>query len=133
MAYYSFVKDILNGNAIRVFNGGNLSRDFTFIDDIVTSISLLVDKFDTIAKEKGSQIFNIGNSKPVQLRRFIQTIEEVLGKEAIMENVGMQSGDVYNTFADVSALAAQINYRPATSLEEGMAKFVNWYKNYYGE
>lgn len=133
MAYFSFVRDILNGNSIRVFNGGNLSRDFTFIDDIVTSINLLVDDFDAIVKEKGNHIFNIGNSNPVQLREFIRTIEEVLCKEAVMENVGMQSGDVYNTYADVSALAARINYRPATSLEDGMIKFVNWYKDYYGE
>jgi len=133
MAYFSFVKDILNGNTIRVFNEGNLSRDFTFIDDIVQSIQRLVDGFDFISRERGHQIFNIGNSKPVQLRRFIEIIENALGKNAILENVGMQSGDVFKTFADVSALESCINYRPSTTLDDGIVKFVNWYKQYYGE
>ena len=133
MAYFSFVKDILNGNTIRVFNEGNLSRDFTFIDDIVQSIQRLVDEFDFISRERGHQIFNIGNSKPVQLKRFIEIIENSLETKAIFENVGMQSGDVYNTFADVSALESCINYRPSTSLDDGIKKFVNWYKQYYGE
>lgn len=133
MAYFSFVKDILNGNAIRVFNEGNLSRDFTFIDDIVQSIQRLVDEFDFISRERGHQILNIGNSKPIQLKRFIEIIENSLETKAIFENVGMQSGDVYNTFADVSALESCINYRPSTSLEDGIKKFVNWYKQYYGE
>ena len=133
MAYFSFVKDILNGNTIRVFNEGNLSRDFTFIDDIVQSIQRLVDDFDFISRERGHQIFNIGNSKPIQLKRFIEIIEHSLGKKAIFENVGMQSGDVFKTFADVSALESCINYRPSTSLDDGIVKFVNWYKQYYGE
>jgi UDP-glucuronate 4-epimerase len=133
MAYFSFVKDILNGNTIRVFNEGNLSRDFTFIDDIVQSIQSLVDDFDLISRERGHQIFNIGNSKPIQLKRFIEIIEHSLGKKAIFENVGMQSGDVFKTFADVSALESCINYRPSTSLDDGIEKFVNWYKQYYGE
>jgi UDP-glucuronate 4-epimerase len=133
MAYFSFVKDILNGNTIRVFNEGNLSRDFTFIDDIVQSIQRLVDDFDFISRERGHQIFNIGNSKPIQLKRFIEIIEHSLGKKAIFENVGMQSGDVFKTFADVSSLESCINYRPSTSLDDGIVKFVNWYKQYYGE
>jgi UDP-glucuronate 4-epimerase len=133
MAYFSFVKDILNGNKIRVFNEGNLSRDFTFIDDIVQSIQRLVDGFDYISRERGHQIFNIGNSKPVQLRRFIEIIENALGKNAILENVGMQSGDVFKTFADVSALESCIKYRPSTTLDDGIVKFVNWYKQHYGE
>lgn len=133
MAYFSFVKDILNGNTIRVFNEGNLSRDFTFIDDIVQSIQRLVDEFDFISCERVHQIFNVGNSKPVQLRRFIEIIENALGKSAILENVGMQSGDVFKTYADVSALESCINYRPSTTLDDGIVKFVNWYKQYYGE
>lgn len=133
MAYFSFVKDILNGNTIRIFNEGNLSRDFTFIDDIVQSIQRLVDEFDFISCERVHQIFNVGNSKPVQLRRFIEIIENALGKSAILENVGMQSGDVFKTYADVSALESCINYRPSTTLDDGIVKFVNWYKQYYGE
>lgn len=131
MAYFSFVKNILEGNAIRVFNSGNLSRDFTFIKDIITSISLLVKNFDEIALQANHQIFNIGNSSPVSLKDFISTIEKVLDKKASIENVGMQSGDVLNTYADVSKLMELIGFKPHTSLEEGISAFVNWYKKYY--
>ncbi len=132
MAYFSFVKHILENKSIKVFNAGNLSRDFTYVLDIVTSIGHLVAKFDQIELFDHHRILNIGNSKPIQLKDFIWTIEQALGKKAIMEHVGMQSGDVYNTYADVTALSELINFKPITSLEEGIFKFVNWYKSYYG-
>jgi UDP-glucuronate 4-epimerase len=131
MAYFSFVKNIIEGNPIRVFNSGNLSRDFTYIKDIITSISLLVKSFDEIALQANHQIFNIGNSSPVSLMDFISTIEKVLDKKASIENVGMQSGDVLNTYADVSKLIELIGFKPHTSLEEGISAFANWYKKYY--
>lgn len=130
MAYFSFVKNIIEEKKIRVFNKGNLSRDFTYVDDIVHSIRLLLTHLET-ESIKGHQVFNIGNASPVQLKKFIETIEITLDKKAIMEDVDMQAGDVYHTYADVSSLAQVIHYTPSTTLEDGIKKFVKWYKNFY--
>ncbi len=131
MAYFSFVKDILANKAIKLFNHGNLSRDFTYIDDVVKSIFLLSKKFDIVTKENSHQIFNIGNSSPVSIVSFINTIENLLDKKAIIENVEMQPGDVYHTFANVDKLREYTGLVPETSISDGLSKYIAWYKSYY--
>ena len=118
-----FTKAILAGRPIKVFNNGNLSRDFTYIDDIVNGTVGVIDN-----PREGSRVYNIGCGHPTQLMEFIQTIETCLGKKAQMEMMPMQPGDVYQTYADTSCLAAEIGYRPSTLLADGIAKFVDWYK-----
>lgn len=128
MAPMLFTKAILAGRPIKVFNNGNLSRDFTYIDDIVNGTVGVIDN-----PREGSRVYNIGCGHPTQLMEFIQTIETCLGKKAQMEMMPMQPGDVYQTYADTSRLAAEIGYRPSTLLADGIAKFVEWYKMFYNE
>ena len=141
MAYFSFTKNILEGNSIKVFNHGDLYRDFTYIDDIVDGITKILNKSPNFSSSqegcpKGGvvapyKVYNIGNSTPVKLLDFIETIEKALGKEAAKEYHDMQPGDVYKTFADVSALQNDFGYSPNTPLEKGIGEFVKWYKSYY--
>lgn len=143
MAYFSFTKDILEGNPIKVFNHGDMERDFTYIDDIVEGIVNLVDKAPQANKDwdetKDSlsesfapyKIYNIGNNNPVKLMRFINALETSIGKEAEKIYLDMQPGDVYRTYADVSDLEKDIGFKPSTSIEDGIDKFVQWYKKYY--
>jgi UDP-glucuronate 4-epimerase len=143
MAYFSFTKDILEGKPIKVFNHGKMERDFTYIDDIVEGIVKLIDK-PTVGKPNWDEskddisesfapykIYNIGNNNPVPLMRFINAIEDALGMEAKKEFVEMQPGDVLRTYADVSDLEKDIGFKPSTSIEEGIKKFVEWYIEYY--
>ena len=129
MAYFLFTKAILENKAIKVFNEGDLYRDFTYIDDIVLGIVNMIEKGPD--KKLPYKVYNIGNSSPVKLINFIETIENALGKKAIKEFHKMQPGDVYKTFADVSALEKDFSYSPSTSLTTGIGKFVHWYLNYY--
>lgn len=143
MAYFSFTQNILAGKAIKVFNHGNMERDFTYIDDIVEGIMKLVDRAPQPNEEwdesEGDisesfapyKIYNIGNNNPVKLMRFIKALESALGKEAVKEYMEMQPGDVKRTYAEMSDLEKDINFKPTTSIEDGLAKFVNWYKDYY--
>jgi UDP-glucuronate 4-epimerase len=143
MAYFSFTKDILAGKPIKVFNHGKMERDFTYIDDIVEGIVKLIDKAPAANKEWDEsiddlstsfapyKIYNIGNSNPVQLMRFINALESALGKEAEKVYMDMQPGDVLRTYADVSDLEREINFKPSTSIEDGLKKFVEWYEEYY--
>ena len=143
MAYFSFTKDILAGKPIKVFNHGKMERDFTYIDDIVEGIVKLIDKAPTAIKEWDEskddlstsfapyKIYNIGNNNPVQLMRFINALESALGKEAEKIYMDMQPGDVLRTYADVSDLERDINFKPSTSIEDGLTKFVAWYEEYY--
>ena len=143
MAYFSFTKDILAGKPIKVFNHGKMERDFTYIDDIVEGIVKLLDKVPVANKEWDEskddlstsfapyKIYNIGNNNPVQLMRFINALESALGKEAEKVYMDMQPGDVLRTYADVSDLERDINFKPSTSIEDGLKKFVEWYKDYY--
>jgi UDP-glucuronate 4-epimerase len=143
MAYFSFTKDILAGKPIKVFNHGKMERDFTYIDDIVEGIVKLIDKAPTTNKEWDEskddlstsfapyKIYNIGNNNPVQLMRFINVLESALGKEAEKFYMNMQPGDVLRTYADVSDLERDINFKPSTSIEDGLQKFVEWYEEYY--
>ena len=143
MAYFSFTKDILAGKPIKVFNHGKMERDFTYIDDIVEGIVKLIDKAPTANKDWDEskddlstsfapyKIYNIGNNNPVQLMRFINALESALGKEAEKVYMDMQPGDVLRTYADVSGLEKDINFKPSTSIEDGLKKFVEWYEEYY--
>ena len=127
MAYYKFSENIMRGKPISVYNNGDMERDFTYIDDVIESIFRLIKK-EIINEYK---IFNIGGEHPVNLLYFISLLEKQLGKEAIKVFKEMQPGDVKKTFADSSELAKFINYKPETSIEEGLKKFIKWFKEYY--
>lgn len=129
MVYFKYTKSILEGRPIDVYNHGKLKRDYTFIDDIVKGITDLMD----IIPDAGTphQVFNIGNSEPVELLRFIELLERILGKKAEKNMLPMQQGDVLETFADTSRLEAHCGYRPYTSLESGLRQFVEWYLKVY--
>jgi UDP-glucuronate 4-epimerase len=143
MAYYSFTKDITEGNKIKVFNHGDMKRDFTYIDDIVEGIVSLLHRppspnpdWDPEHPEPGSsyapyKIYNIGNNHPVKLTDFIQILEKLIGKKAKMEFLPMQPGDVKETFANIDDLHQVSGFTPKTSLETGLSQFVNWYKQYH--
>jgi len=133
MAYFSFTNKIVNGETIQVYNNGDLERDFTYVDDITLAIEKIINlPFDTPEeKEKPYRLFNIGNNKPVKLMHFINTLEKHIGKKATKEFLPMQKGDVYRTYADISDLEKRIAYKPNTTIEEGLSKFVQWYNAYY--
>ena len=143
MAPILFTRAIDEGRPIQVFNHGNHSRDFTYIDDIVEGVIRASDQPATPAADWDSnrpdpsisnapfRIYNIGNSAPVQLADFIAAIEVALGKKAIRELLPLQPGDVPDTYADVSELARAVGYRPTTSVADGVAKLVAWYRQYY--
>jgi UDP-glucuronate 4-epimerase len=137
MAPWLFTKAILAGEQIKVFNHGNMRRDFTYIDDIVAGVVACVDRPPTdngVVKPGGSAaphaIYNIGNSQPEELARFIEIVERATGKIAIREFMPMQAGDVPSTFADIDALHLAVNYSPKTQLEAGLKAFVIWFTSY---
>jgi UDP-glucuronate 4-epimerase len=132
MAYSLFSDAMLKGDPIKVFNQGEMSRDFTYVKDIVEGVSrvLLRDRPEQIGVP--NRVYNIGNGKPVSLLGFIETMEEKLGIVAEKEYLGMQPGDVVKTFADTTALERDYGYRAETPLAEGIAEFVKWYRDYYG-
>lgn len=132
MAYFSFTKKIINGETIKIFNNGDMYRDFTYIDDIVEGIeNMLLKPPQSESSKAPYKVYNIGNNKPEQLMHFIETLEKTIGKEAKKEFLPMQPGDVYQTYADVSDLMNDFDFKPRTSIEEGLEKFVKWYKSYY--
>ncbi len=134
MAPMLFAKAILGGQPIKVFNEGKMSRDFTYIGDIIEGIMRIINQkkeSSTSDKEVNYKLYNIGNSKPVKLLTFIETLEQVLKKKATKVMYPMQPGDVVNTYADVSDLINDFNYQPKTSLLEGLTAFANWYVKYY--
>ncbi len=132
MAYFKFAKKIMNGETIQIYNNGDMMRDFTYIDDIVKGIANILpnppEEIETGAKYK---VYNIGNNKPEKLMDYIQTLEKHLGREAKKEFLPMQPGDVYQTYADVSDLMHDFDFKPSTSIDEGLGKFVTWFKEYY--
>lgn len=142
MALFLFTRSILAGEPIKVFNNGNHTRDFTFVDDIVEGVIRASDQiaapdpgWDSSKPAPSTsnapfRIFNIGNSAPVSLATYIEALEDALGRKAIRELLPLQKGDVPDTFADVSALEQAVGYRPATSVKEGVARFVAWYRTY---
>jgi UDP-glucuronate 4-epimerase len=133
MAYFSFSNKIMNGEPIRIYNQGDLSRDFTYVSDIVQSIKLLLEKRIRDEERELFTLFNIGNSLPIKLMDFIQSLEKQIGKKAVKEFVEMQDGDVYHTYADVHKLSDYINFKPNTSLDDGISRFLDWYKSYYAK
>lgn len=127
MAPYKFMDAIARGNEIKVFNNGNMLRDFTYIDDIAEGVSLVLNSDDD--SDVPFRIYNIGNSQPVRLLDFIHTIEEVVGRKAKMQLVGMQPGDVVRTYADTTKLQHDFGYKPSTSIRDGIARLYEWYRN----
>ena len=130
MAYFNFTKAILEGKKIKLFNNGDLERDFTYIDDIVNPLLRLIES-NKSAEEKKFRILNIGNGSPVHLKKFLEIIENECGKKAKIEKVSMQQGDVRKTYADVEMLEAITGYKPNTNIKEGLKKFIAWYRAYY--
>ncbi|CAN5800918.1 NAD-dependent epimerase [soil metagenome] len=143
MALSLFTKAIIGGAPVKVFNNGLMERDFTYVDDIVEGIYRMVKhpakpnpewsslQPDPATSNAPYRIYNIGNNAPVKLMDFVQAIEDRLGKKAIREMMPMQPGDVSKTFADVSDLMKDLDYKPATPLANGIAKFIDWYLDYY--
>lgn len=132
MAYFKFTKQILAGEPIQIYNNGDMLRDFTYIDDIVTGVeNILCNPPEKNQKGARYKLYNIGNNKPVKLMDYIETLEKCLGRTARKEYLPMQPGDVYQTYADVSDLMADYGFKPDTPIEEGLSKFVEWYREYY--
>ncbi|MHB8455399.1 MAG: NAD-dependent epimerase [Acidiferrobacterales bacterium] len=143
MALFLFTKGILQNTPIRVFNRGQMVRDFTYIDDIVEGVIRVIDHPakpnpawsgdapDSATSYAPYRIFNIGNSRPVELMKYIQILEKELGKKAVMEMLPMQDGDVPSTVADVRELKAAVGFKPDTPVEVGISRFVKWYREYY--
>lgn len=141
MALFKFVSAILNGKPIDIYNNGNMYRDFTFVDDLVHAIKLLMEKpperLTNYSEQEGQslvapfRIVNIGNSSKINLLDFIEAVESILGKKAIRNYMPMQIGDVNSTLADTSFLKKITDYSPQTNFKDGISKFVHWYKEYY--
>ncbi|WP_088242216.1 NAD-dependent epimerase [Calothrix rhizosoleniae] len=137
MAYFKFTKAILAGQPIDVYNYGKMQRDFTYIDDIVEGIIRVIDKLpqanesDSTSTKAPYKIYNIGNNQPVELMHFIQVLEDCLGIKAEKNLLPMQPGDVPMTYADVDDLVKNVGFRPSTSIEVGLEKFIAWYTSYY--
>ncbi|HEX9904555.1 MAG TPA: NAD-dependent epimerase/dehydratase family protein [Propylenella sp.] len=129
MAYWLFTDAILKGRPVRLFNRGDMSRDFTYIDDVVTGV---IAASDAAGEKPGHRIYNIGNSRPVVLLDMVRILERLLGEEARLELLPPQPGEVPATYADISAIEAALGFRPATSLEEGLHHFVDWFRAYHG-
>ncbi|WP_312351307.1 NAD-dependent epimerase/dehydratase family protein [Empedobacter sp.] len=130
MAMFLFTDAILNHQPLKVFNHGDLSRDFTYIDDIIQGIDKILEDKNTNEKY---QLYNIGNSKPVQLMDFIKEIEKSTGEKAILEMYPMQAGDVNQTWADVQELKDKFGYNPHYPVDKGVYNFVQWYRKYYNK
>jgi UDP-glucuronate 4-epimerase len=143
MAYYSFTRNILAGRPIDVYNNGNHSRDFTYIDDIVEGVLRVVDRTpepnpawsgnhpDSATSTAPYRLYTIGNNQPVELMHYIAVLENCLGKQAKKNMLPMQPGDVRATYADIDDLVRDTGYQPTVMVEQGLANFVNWYRDYY--
>jgi len=143
MAMWIFAKAILAGQPIKLFNNGNMRRDFTYVDDVVESIVRLIDRpaaanpqFSSASPDPGSssapwRVYNIGNNNPVELLEVVRLLEEAIGKKAKRELLPMQPGDVPATYADVDDLMRDVGFRPATSIADGITRFIEWYRGYH--
>lgn len=132
MAYFKFAKKIMAGEPIQIYNNGDMLRDFTYIDDIVTGVENIL--CNPPAKDENGaayKIYNIGNNKPEKLMDYIAVLEKCLGREAKKEYLPMQPGDVYETYADVSELMQDYGFKPSTTIEEGLSRFAEWFLEYY--
>jgi UDP-glucuronate 4-epimerase len=144
MALFMFTRNILEGRPIEVFNRGNHRRDFTYVDDIAEGVVRTLERIagpdpnwngnapDPATSFAPFRLYNIGNHRPVQLMRYIEVIEECLGRKAQMNLLPLQPGDVPDTFADIDDLVQDVGYRPATPIEVGVKNFVDWFCDYYG-
>lgn len=144
MAYFSFTKSILAGRPIDLYNHGRMRRDFTYVDDVVEGVVRVLDRVaapnpawngdepDPATSRAPYRVYNIGNSQPEELLTFVTLLEKHLGRPAVRNLRELQPGDVLATFADVSALEQDVGFRPSTSLDEGLRRFVEWYLPYYG-
>jgi len=144
MALFLFTRNILEGRPIDVFNHGHHRRDFTYVDDIAEGVVRALERvaqpdpnWDSDAPDPASsrapfRLYNIGNNQPVQLMRYIEVIEECLGRKASMNFLPLQPGDVPETYADIDDLVADVGYRPVTPIEVGVRRFVDWFCEYYG-
>ena len=130
MAYWLFAEKIFNGEPIRVFNHGDLERDFTYIDDIVAGVVSTALEPMKPAGDAPHRIYNIGNNRPVKIERFIEVLETAIGKKAEKVYEPMAPGDVRATYADISAISADYGFAPATPLEQGIPKFIDWFRAY---
>lgn len=143
MAYFKFVKAIEEGRPIEVYNDGKMKRDFTYVDDVIEGVVRVMcrppqsssqpSELHMAPSQARYKLYNIGNNNPVELMEFIAVIEKLLGKEAQKTMLPMQPGDVPITYADVDELMRDVGFRPDTSIEQGMAQFVAWYRSYYGK
>ena len=138
MAYFKFTNKLVKGEPIQIYNMGDMYRDFTYVDDIVTGIVNVMQKTPELTEDGVPyKVYNIGNNKPESLMYFVDTLEECLLKEGVIQEKGdrellpMQAGDVYQTFADVTDLEKNFGFKPKTSLKEGLEKFAKWYKEFY--
>jgi UDP-glucuronate 4-epimerase len=143
MALFKFTRQILAGEPIDVFNYGNHRRDFTYIDDIVEGVVRVMAKLpepdpawsgdapDPATSRASWRVYNIGNNEPVELMRYIEVLEDCLGMEAEKNMLPLQPGDVPDTYADTTALTDDVGYKPSTPVEEGVRRFVEWYREYY--
>lgn len=132
MAYYKFALKIMKKEKIQIYNNGDMYRDFTYIDDVVKGIvNILCNPPEETSEGAKYKIYNIGNNKPEKLMDFIHMLENKLGREAEKEYLPMQPGDVYQTYADVTELMRDYDFKPETSIEEGLGKFAQWFKEYY--
>jgi UDP-glucuronate 4-epimerase len=144
MALFLFTRAIVEGKPIDVFNNGNMRRDFTYVDDIADGVVRTLDRvaapdpsFDAGAPDPAAssapwRVYNIGNHEPVELMRYIEEIEGALGRKAVKNLMPMQAGDVTETFADIDALKRDIGFAPKTPVREGVRRFVEWYRGFYG-
>jgi len=143
MAYYSFTRAIFEGEPIEVYNEGNMKRDFTYINDIVDGMVMVINKIPSGSSSWNAEepdlgtsqfpyrIYNIGNNKPVALLKFINILEKEIGKPAKKKMLPMQPGDVEETYADIADIQRDVGFSPTTSIKDGLKQFVKWYKEYY--
>ena len=144
MALFKFTKNILSDKPIDIYNRGNMVRDFTYIDDLINAIFLLISKIPPKARERKNiikndsisdvapfRIVNIGNSQPINLLDYVKELENVLGKVAKKKFLGMQDGDIHKTHSNINLLKALTGFEPKTNMHEGISQFVKWYRSYY--
>jgi UDP-glucuronate 4-epimerase len=143
MAMFIFADAIISGKPLRLFNNGNMRRDFTYIDDVTEAVARAIDRMpasnpnwsgnapDPATSKAPWRIYNIGNNRPVEVTRVVDLLEQELGRPAVREMAPMQPGDVAETYANVDDLMRDVGFRPATSIEEGIKRFVAWYRAYH--
>ncbi len=132
MAAYIFTKAILAGEPIQLFNRGDMLRDFTYIDDIVAGVLAALDHPPAGGGAAPYRLYNIGNNRPEPLLRFVAVLEAAIGKKAEVALAPMQPGDVKETYADITAIQRDLGFQPSTSIDEGIPRFVAWYRDYHG-